>query len=255
VTAKRIDYRAVVAELLAIWDARAELDEVTMRGDLAHGTTPVLIRGLKAHAVDAARAVLTLYQAAQPVAAVPIVRALMEDALTAAWLLADADAWRSFISDGSQQRAKALREIMARGRDGSQAETEQRLKESEDLVEKLGTPTGHKVEQRFRVLDGGDGGLYLMYRLASSLSHAGPAIVDLYTGTDDRLPLGVYYRGHAAHSTAAMWIGATAGNLLHALNVWDLCQVDRPDRERLHAIAERLNLRTEFAVATSPLEA
>jgi hypothetical protein len=254
-TADRIDYRAVVAELLAIWDASSELNEVTLRGDLAHRTTPVLIRGLTAHAVDSARAVLTLYQAKQPVAALPIVRLLMEDALTAAWLLADADAWRSFISDGSRQRAVALRKILSRGGGDSQAEIAERLKESEELVDNLGGPTNHNIEQRFRVLDGGDGGLYLMYRLASSFSHASPSIIDLYTGTDERTPLGVYYRGHAAHNTAAMWIGATAGNLLHALNVWDICQADHPDRDQLHAIADRLSLRTEFTVATSTPDA
>lgn len=254
-TAVRIDYRAVIAELLAIWDAGVKHNEVSLRGDLAHPTTPMLIRGLTAHAADSARAVLTLYKAGQPAAAVPIVRALMEDALTAAWLLAEADAWRSFISDGSHQRATALRKIIERGADDSPAETEARLKESVELIDHLGTPSRHHIDQRFRALDGGDGMLYIMYRLASSLSHASPAIIDLYTVADDRPPHGLSFRDHAAHSTAAMWIGLTAGNLCHALNVWDICQADHPDRDQLHTIANRLSLRTEFTVATSTPDA
>lgn len=250
----RIDYRSVVAELLAIWDTRVKENEATLRGDLAHPTTPVLIRGLAAHAVDCARAVLTLYQAKQPVAAVPIVRTLMEDALAAAWLLGEPDAWRSFISDGSKQRAIALRGILSRDPGDKQSEVAARLKESKDLIERLGDPTNHLIEQRYRTLDGGDGGLYLLYRLASSLSHPGPTIIDLYTGFDTRTPLGMHYRDHAAHTTAAMWIGVAAAHLLHALKVWDICQADHPDQERLHAIANRLGLRTQFNIATTDEE-
>lgn len=52
-TAARTDHRAVVAELLAIWHASSELNEVTLRGDLAHtqkqraalAATSVLTRG------------------------------------------------------------------------------------------------------------------------------------------------------------------------------------------------------------------
>lgn len=249
----RVDNRAVIADLLAIWDADASA-KATVRTDLANQLTPVLIRGLTAHAVDSARAVLTLYRASQPVAAVPIVRTVMEDALTAAWLLAEPDASRSFVSAGVGKRAVALGAILRRGAGADHAAIATRLQESRDLIEQLGAPNGHNIEQRFQSLDGGDGGLYLAYRLASQLSHASPSIVDLYVGADERAPQGVYLRSHAAHDTAAMWISHTATNLLHALTVWDICRAGRPNQVQLEAIGDRLGMRTEYPVATVSTE-
>lgn len=245
----RVDYRAAIAELLDLWENQAR-DKVIVRTDLANQMTPLLIRGLTAHAVDSARAVLTLYRASQPVAAVPIVRAVMEDALTAAWLLTEPDASRSFVSYGVQLRKVALRELLLRGAGDSHAAITARLEECRELIEQLDTPKGHLIEQRFRSLDRGDGGLYLAYRLASQLSHASPSIVDLYLAADERAPQGVVLRPHAAHDTAAMWINFTATNLLHALTVWDICRAGRPDQAQLEAIGDRLGLRTEYAVAT-----
>jgi hypothetical protein len=249
----RVDSRAVIADLLAIWDADA-MEKATVRTDLANHMTPILIRGLTAHAVDSARAVLTLYRASQPVAAVPIVRAVMEDALTAAWLLAEPDASQSFVSAGAMSRAVALRAILRRGAGEDHAAIAARLEQSRELVEQLGTPSGHTIEQRFQSPDGGDGGLYLAYRLASQLSHASPSIVDMYIGSDECAPQGVYLRRHAAHDTAAMWITHTATNLLHALTVWDICRAGRPDQAALEAIGDRFGMRTEYPVATRSTE-
>lgn len=249
----RVDHRAVIAELLGLWESQAR-DKVIVRTDLVNQRTPFLIRGLTAHAVDSARAVLMLYRASQPVAAVPIVRAVMEDALTAAWLLAEPGASSSFMSAGIMERATALRKILERGAGEDHAGIAARLEEGAELLKQLGTPSGHKIEQRFRSLDGGDGGLYLAYRLASQLSHASPSIVDLYLAADERAPQGVVLRPHAAHDTAAMWISFTATNLLHALTVWDICRAGRPDQAQLEAIGDRLGLRTEYPVATVPPE-
>ena len=243
------DYRAVVSELLALWDEQIEKSTVTLRLDLAYWATPILVRGLTAHAVDAARAVLTLYRAKQTIAAVPLVRAVMEDALTAVWLLADADAARSFRSDAAMQRARTLREILSRVDDP--ADVEAKLRESRSIIEELGTPSRHLIEQRFRALDGGDGGLYLQYRIMSSLTHAGAGVIDLYSAPDDRAPTRAVFRAYGAHPTAAAWMSSTATYLLHALGAWDACQLDHPQAARLRALADRMGLRSEYAVATT----
>lgn len=214
-----------------------------MRSDIHHHSVPVLIRGLAAHASDCTRGVLTLYKNHLTVPAIPIVRAVMEDATTAAWLLVDADAWHSFISDGAVSRKKALKQMAVLN--PSDVVIADRLSETDDLLNKLGQPSGHKIEQRMNSLAGAEN-MYLMYRAASAMSHADSAIVDLYTDADPNSDLGVVWRNHASFSNASAYIAVAATNLLHALLAWDTCLVDRPDQEQLERIAEEFGVRSTF---------
>jgi hypothetical protein len=110
-----IPYRVVMADLLRIWDARQEDGGTTLRADLSHARTPIIIRGIVAHAVASARGALTLYEQKQQMAALPLVRAVHEDAVTATWLLVADDAWKMFLARGEQQRAVVLRQIIDQG--------------------------------------------------------------------------------------------------------------------------------------------
>ncbi|OUD90599.1 hypothetical protein CMMCAS08_11095 [Clavibacter michiganensis subsp. michiganensis] len=238
-----IAYRSIIAELLAIWEEGIKRPIVSARTDLQDPKVPVLVRGLTAHAVDCARGILTLYKASQPVAALPIVRTLMEDSSTAAWLLVSPSAWKAFISKGARDRRTALNDILQL--DPGDIAAGARLAEMEQLLQTLGEPSGYQVQQRMNAVLGAEN-MYLMYRAASALSHADSPIVDLYTGEDASAILGVGWKSHASLSNASAWIAVAATNLLHALIAWDICQADRPDQLALENIARRLNVRSDF---------
>jgi hypothetical protein len=237
--------RIVLAELLVIWDSHTRDGQVHLRTDLSHLATGVIIRGLAAHAVECARGALTLYKASQPLAALPLIRAVMEDAITAAWLLGSPDAWKSFLSNGAQKRMVLLNDIVRHDFGGAGAAA--RMDEMQQLISSLGKISDATVESRFHRVDS-TGSLYTAYRVASSLTHAGPLLADLYTMEAPGTPLGLAYREHAAFTSTNAWLATAATCLTHAMTVWDSCQTDRPDRERLEAIAERLNVRSSFPI-------
>lgn len=241
-----VPYRQVIDELLGIWDAHQGAGEVRMRADLSHVATGVLVRGLTAHAIASARGALTLYRASQPVAALPLIRAVMEDAVTAAWLVGTPEGWKSFLSDGAKKRRVILDEIL-KHEPGSAMAAETR-DEMVVLADALGKITDGTIERRFAVIDP-TGALYTTYRIGSTLIHAGPVLVDLYTEEVPNSPMGLGYREHASHTSTNGWLGAAASCLTHALTVWDQCQPARPDQAQLAAIAARLGVRSEFPIA------
>ncbi|MFJ7289770.1 DUF5677 domain-containing protein [Curtobacterium sp. NPDC098951] len=245
------DYRAIIRRLLAIWDTETNRTTVELRTDIDFQVT-VLVRGLTAHAADCARGVLTLYDASQPVAAVPVIRSLMEDAVTAGWVLVVPDGWKAVVSEGSRTRAAVLRDAMAANASWADAASEARRQEYAEQVKALGAaPPSYKVfEQRLRALEGTDD-MYMVYRYLSGLSHASSETVDLYTAPDPGSPLQVRYRRQASHSMAANLLVSAASSLLHALIAWDMTQVGRPHQAELDAIASELGVTNEWRAKAS----
>jgi hypothetical protein len=234
-----LPYRNMLAELLALWDARHEDGGTVLKADLSHPATGVVIRGLTAHAVAASRGVLTLYKASQQIAALPLVRAVIEDAMTATWVYKDPEGWKMFIAAGEQQRVKALRNMIDQGIDPEA--TAKSLQEAQAVVDSVEKITHVNIENRFRVVDP-TGRAYLHYRIASSLIHAGPALVDRYTTPAPETPIGLAYKKHPSHAAGNEWMAFTVHYLAQALQVWDLCQVSRPDRDALNDFARRLGV-------------
>ncbi|WP_146245760.1 DUF5677 domain-containing protein [Curtobacterium sp. MCLR17_055] len=236
------DYRAIIRQLAEIWDHDAGRKTVPLRTDIDLQVT-VLVRGLAAHAIDCGRGVLTLYEAGQPVAAVPLIRTLMEDSLTAGWVLVVPEGWKDFLSDGSKARARALREAMEAKADGASDEWEARRQEYEDQVGDLGpaSPAYTIFKQRLDAIAGTEG-MYLVYRYLSGLTHAGADIVDLYTAANPNQGLPVTYRRFAAHSMAALLLGHAAISLLQALIAWDTTMPGVPHKTTLDEIAAQLGV-------------
>ncbi len=240
------NYRAIIRKLLTIWDTETNRTTVELRTDIDFQVT-VLVRGLAAHAADCARGVLTLYEASQPVAAVPVIRSLMEDAVTAGWVLVVPEGWKALVSEGSRTRAAVLREAMAANTKWADATSEARRQEYAEQVKVLGAaPASYKkFEQRLRALEGTDD-MYMIYRYLSGLSHASAETVDLYTAPAPESPLQVRYRRQAAHSMAANLLSSAASSLLHALIAWDMTQVGRPHRASLDTVASELGVSNEW---------
>jgi len=241
-----LDYRAIIRQLIQIWDDDSGQKTVPVRTDLDLQVT-VLVRGLAAHAVDAGRGVLALYEAGLPVPAVPIIRTLMEDSVTAGWVLVVPDGWKDLLSDGSKARSRALREAMEAKAGGATNEWEARRQEYEDQVRDLGpaSPSYKVFEQRLNAIAGTDG-MYLVYRYLSGLTHAGADIIDLYTAGNPAPGLPVTYRRFAAHSMAALLLGHGAISLLQALIAWDTTLPARPHQTELDNISGQLGVMSEW---------
>ncbi|OII01445.1 hypothetical protein BIU95_07100 [Curtobacterium sp. MCBA15_007] len=242
----------MLRQLIEIWDTATAPTKVDVRTDIDFQVT-VLVRGLAAHAVDCARGVLALYEASLPVAAVPVIRSLMEDSVTAGWVLVIPDGWKDLLSDGSKARARILREAMEAKADGADAVSEARRLEYEQQVQELGpaSPSFTKFEQRLNALDG-TAGMYLVYRYLSGLTHSGAETVDLYTAQNPNPGLPVSWRRYAAHKMAALLLASASSSLLQALIAWDTTQVERPNKSALDEIAVQLGVSSEWhAKATS----
>ncbi|MGN8048165.1 hypothetical protein ACTJKO_00650 [Curtobacterium sp. 22159] len=99
---------------------------------------------------------LTLYETSQPVAAVPVIRSLMADAVTAGWVLVVPDGWKALVSEGSRTRAAVLGDALAANAQCPDAASEARRQEYAEQVKALGAapPSYKRFEQRLRALEG-----------------------------------------------------------------------------------------------------
>lgn len=234
-----VNYRATLAELVAIWDAQADVPTVQIR--LLHsGHVPIAIRGLVAHAVDCGRATLTLYNAKQPAPAVPVIRTLMDDAITAHWLLTNPEGWKGLMLDGARNRKNVMAGIVDRDPSDDTAADLRDAAEAQ-MDEYAAHGSGWPFKQRARAVTGSEE-MYLLYRLASNLSHAGVGVVDLYTGEQPDSELQVAFIPYASHGAAAGWLKVATALLLRALIAWDHVVVGRPLEPQLTPIAERLGV-------------
>ncbi|WP_146077482.1 DUF5677 domain-containing protein [Rathayibacter rathayi] len=230
-SAPPVDYRATLAELVAIWDEQADAQIVqVLRLDSGH--VPVAVRGLAAHAVDCGRATLTLYNAKQPAPAVPVVRTLMEDAIPAHWLLINPEGWKGLMLDGAKNRKTVMAGIL--NRDPSDDTVTDLLAKASALADEYSAHgSGWLFQQRARAVTGSEE-MYLLYRLASNLSHAGVGVVDLYTGGQPDAELQVAIIPYASHGAAAGWLKVATALLLRAL----LCVGSRRRRPALGAAVD-----------------
>lgn len=244
------DQRAIIRRLITVWKTEDGRKKVDLRTDIDFQVS-VVVRGLAAHAVDCARGVLTLYEAGQPVAAVPLIRALLEDAVTAGWVLVVPEGWKALVSEGSRTRAAVLDDAMRANIGRVDERSEARHREYAEHVNSLGRASGRytKFQQRLAALDGTDD-MYMLYRYLSSLSHASAETVELYTAPNTQSQLQVSYRRHAAHPMAANLLASASSSLLHALTAWDTTQAGRPHQESLQRAARELGVSSEWRLRT-----
>jgi hypothetical protein len=244
-----VDYRRVLQELIDLWESELGEGTVTVRGSFEHEVVPLAVYSSVAHAIECGKGVLTLYRASLPVAAVPLIRTLIEDSITAAWLIVAPGAWQAYVSAGADERGKTIRSVMkSRPEDVVLAE---RNGELTNLKAALGTPKKWNFEQRANALAGTDD-VYTYYRIASALSHAGFGIADLYAKTDPRNEDKAILLPYPAHAAASSWIAVAAGAVLQALIAWDYARPGRPNESQLTAIAEHIGVASTIRLRTPP---
>jgi hypothetical protein len=239
-----MDSRAVLQYLIALWDTHPLQGDVAIRP--THQQAALSVWALTFHAVDCARGVLTLYEAGQPIPAVPVVRLLLEDAVTAGWLTVFPAKHRALLRDGVDQRKKLYRELV--GQEGVGEFATEQLAEAEALAEVLRDAGGYVLEQRMRDLKDTDG-LYTHYRLLTGQSHAGVGVVDMYVSNDDRSSVGVSLDRFGSLPAAGGIIGIAASMLLLAMIAWDCTKGERLWEHELTELARRRGTTSEWLPA------
>ena len=237
----------VLAELIALWNTHAVADEVRVDASIdAH--TVIAVRALTAHAVECGRGVLALVAVGHVVVAVPVVRTMIEDAVCAAWLAKTEDGWKGFIREGADDRRKLMADVVAVGDAalgdapfGEPAEVERR-RMAEILDQYDEYKRERKFEHRARSATGA-GLVYMQYRMASNLSHAGTGIVDLYTAAQPGSATRVAWVDEPRNVSAEGWVTIAASSLLRAMRTWDQMIPERPLRDALSRVADALGPR------------
>ncbi|MCJ1697818.1 DUF5677 domain-containing protein [Rathayibacter caricis] len=201
--------------------------------------TVIAVRALVAHAVDCGRAIAVLYEAKQLVAAVPLIRTLMEDATTAAWLLKTPDGWKGFTREGADTRRKLLDNIRSANPDLRVDLVKDELERAKELLDRLDEFRSEKdFHQRARSVTGTED-LYVLFRMASGVSHAGAGIVNLYTAEDPTSDSGFSWVDAAQYPQSEMWLRVASALLVRALTAWDHVLAGNPLRAGLAPLAKK----------------
>lgn len=214
----------------------------------------VVIHGLASHAFSLAAAIRVLDEAGEHAQAVPLVRQLVECAVTAMWVEEfGRRAAVTIMREDARNRLETFRRYEGDGiaDDGSIEVWSAALV----TLSELSGRESEKFHQRCDELQDMSRA-YNVYRALSALSHAGGAVVDLYSSrveTSDAAPLGM-----TISATARPWphgdvLGIALSQLLYAGMAWDRMVKGRPRRTRLKEIAAELGLTLTWSASATGL--
>lgn len=236
--------RREIEALCNLWD-NAIPGTVDYRGELDCARA-VGIRTHTHHAVRASRAVLQLDLTTTGIELVPLVRLIMECAVTAAWLLLTPRSGHALIRDGASQRLKALNTLTKLGEEPGPAKEQAEIALAE--LEDAEGPRSFAFEQRCLRLDGGDS-LYLTYRVFSAESHSGMGVADFYSVATETSPIGIVFNPTAVSSVRVPTIGMAACMLLLAINADELARAKPTHTTQIGKAAKRLGVGTRIVAS------
>jgi len=229
-------------ELVELWreDPYGSVD-MKRRGMDSIGLT---IYGLAAHAHALAAAVRVLDKAGGEPTMVPLVRQILECAVTAAWVEKYGQrAVLAVVHDDARGRVNTFKQFVESGTpdDGSVAEWQAAL----DLLDPDRSRSSEHFEQRCAEIEG-LGGTYAMYRALSGISHASGMVSEMYLRQVDQptkdQPGVVLARGPEEWARDAV-LGTALTYLLLAAAAWDRVDGQHRSRSRLKQIASEIGVR------------
>jgi hypothetical protein len=240
------EMRRFAQRFIDLWD-RDRDRQVTMLVEYANAGGPV-IWSLANHSVELCRTLLLLSEQNRLIVAMPLMRLMIENAVSAVWLHLKPEAGRAMVAEGLRQRVAAIREIISQDAAGFTQETLDDWQSQLDEFKIDAHPEGKSFEQRCLAIDGG-GSLYTTWRVASSLSHAGMAIGDFYLESAEITnsnPLGIEMHPDAVLSPHEAWLGTSICMLLTSLKAFDYVTEKRRFRAQIDAGAKRMGIELNF---------
>ncbi|BAS11828.1 hypothetical protein AHiyo8_01310 [Arthrobacter sp. Hiyo8] len=162
------------------------------------------------------RTIIDLSEADRMLHALPLIRLMVENAMTAIWLYLEPSNARAIIKEGFRQRRAAFENLVeteAEGFDRSDIDEINGILETLDIE----LPP---FEQRCRQIVGGLE-VYIHWRLLSTYSHAGMGLGDLYL-EEIAEPPGLAFAPDAKLQGHESWLGTALCMLLAAMKVCNL---------------------------------
>jgi len=235
--------RSRMDEILASWEMDAGTISLRTR---EHHMLGVIVFGLVSHCHHLARGIRALDDVGLHQAAVPLVRQLIECAVTVLWVESyGVRAARALMSEHAQNRQQTFTEFMRSGGnvdDDVLATTEQYLAELEDEMRS----SGRKFRERCEDLEGGLR-LYAFWRIASSECHASTAVADRYMTERPGTEAGVALSPDPRPGAHEAWLATSLTMLVLASLAADRYDPARRRRTRLKEIARELGTQPRWS--------
>jgi hypothetical protein len=237
---------SVARGLLAGWDARADAPLIGTRKRRFHQQQLVVAHGLCAHVHYLAGPALGLLDKGKVLAALPLVRACFESAITAQWVTQTTDGAPAFVNEDVRQRhahVKTLEKAV------SQVFREAAPEIAANLIDRLETSATAKGFHNIcndLVPAGADA--YSIYRMLSQYSHASVLVIDDYLQATDAGP-GVALRTEPVEPNGATWTNMLAASLVWAGRAIDYLDKDHVRRSELRAAAATLGITSELQLS------
>jgi hypothetical protein len=171
----------LATELIDTWDAKTHAS--VKRSTLARD---VMVFSYAMHAHNLARAYLNLAERGEWMVAYPTLRACYEMGVSAQWVFATPGAVEISLSEAERHRKNLINSALD-AQSLSAEEAAERLKQVEKEMKKYEEAKKRGLPTRFEGVCKDFKGpfIYMMYRMLSHYTHAGPAVVDIYTKADE----------------------------------------------------------------------
>lgn len=249
---KPAEVQEILTKLIAEWD---NFPSDVVIGAREHVVIGVTVFGLTAHVYTLVDGALTLHQAGKPMAAVPLIRAAIECAMTAVWVeLAGYPGAMALIREQTRGMKNTIEAWVKSGMPDDQDTVGELGRELLTLV-KTSTGAGQHFEQRCKELEGGMS-MYALYRSASQVSHATTSVVDLYLGAasvDDPGPTGMALSTVPAEYSPDAWLNSALVAVVQATSAWSRLDRAHTHRSRMKELNRRLGTRYHQAFTAEGL--
>lgn len=214
--------------LLSSWDAFLGEGprgfEFGVRGRSLTPTAAVLVFGLAAHCHELARVVVAMEAATPPEVLAPTVRAMMEAAVAANWVLKNREAGEALARRAALDRQTVAAEVATLTAPYWRGVAEAVPQYPDAVRANSSSEAAKKFHRMCDDFEGAGTELYLAYRALSWYSHAGIPMVDLYFEPIEQHPRVAFAGARVgAHGRASMLMQAAravlwAGGAVNAMD-------------------------------------
>lgn len=192
------------------------------------------------HIAELTESVLELLRNDIYVSTAPLIRLSMECAVNAAWWAREPIGVRSSVHESARQGRLLVRAIRKLS-PGSFRDTGD-LNAVLRAYAEFASDEARVFETRCKAIPGGEW-IYPYYRLLSSASHGGPALLDEYTEQIQPTrenPEGVHLIQRPHYRNLEVALGTQVIMFALALAAWDSVLPHHPDEKELHELGDRL---------------
>ncbi|GEN80228.1 DUF5677 domain-containing protein [Actinotalea fermentans] len=202
------------------------------------------------HLVALAEGLVTLHRAGLHLAAMPLVRQIIEFAMRCVWMERYRENVGAVIVEGAKKRRLALETAVSTG---ILASDDPVVAEAREVVANavLDHATSGKVfETLCKEIQGGEK-VYAYYRIASNYTHPSLMLTDLYLVEDKTSPVGLRLATSARPTPEDAWLGISTSLVILGCLAWDRVDRNHPHRALLRGYAKEFGVPTGQATMTN----